>query len=86
MRVRCEAFRARCESGMRDAEAAHIPVPEHFSQASTHALHLECLNAPCPRSVQATVLTYPALFTHVTKSGIIESLFKSRQTHQTGQN
>lgn len=34
MRVRCEAFRARCESGMRDADAAHIPVPEHFSQAS----------------------------------------------------
>ncbi|KAK9857634.1 hypothetical protein WJX84_009149 [Apatococcus fuscideae] len=37
MRARCEAFRARCASGMRDAEAAHIPVPEHFSQEALRA-------------------------------------------------
>ncbi|KAK9817485.1 hypothetical protein WJX74_003052 [Apatococcus lobatus] len=37
MRARCEAFRARCESGMRDAEASNIPVPEQFSQEALRA-------------------------------------------------
>lgn len=37
MRARCEAFRARCESGMRDADASSIPVPEQFSQEAVRA-------------------------------------------------
>jgi hypothetical protein len=32
LRVRCEHFRARCDSGMRDATDSHLPVPEHFSK------------------------------------------------------
>lgn len=32
LRVRCEHFRARCESGMRDAGDHDLPVPEHFSK------------------------------------------------------
>ena len=32
LRVRCEHFRARCDSGMRDARDHDLPVPEHFSK------------------------------------------------------
>ena len=34
LRGRCDHFRARCDSGMRDAEDREIHVPEHFSKAS----------------------------------------------------
>lgn len=35
---RCDLLRARCNSGMADAEAATIAVPEHFSQAAVGCL------------------------------------------------
>lgn len=31
LRVRCDTFRARCDSGMRDAGEARLQVPDHFS-------------------------------------------------------
>lgn len=34
LRGRCDHFRARCDSGMRDAEDREVHVPEHFSKAS----------------------------------------------------
>ena len=42
LRGRCDHFRARCDSGMRDAEDREIHVPEHFSKAS-----LEQNYGPC---------------------------------------
>ncbi|KAL6780621.1 hypothetical protein ACKKBF_B12430 [Auxenochlorella protothecoides x Auxenochlorella symbiontica] len=38
LRQRCEHFRARCESGMRDAAVETIPVPDHFSRQGVEAL------------------------------------------------
>lgn len=35
--VRSELLRARCGSGMRDAEAAQVAVPEHFSRPAVEA-------------------------------------------------
>lgn len=35
--MRCEHFRARCNSGMRDAHAPEVVVPEHFTQAACKA-------------------------------------------------
>ena len=35
LRVRCEHFRARCDSGMRDACDHDLPVPEHFSKVQS---------------------------------------------------
>ena len=35
LRVRCEHFRARCDSGMRDARDHDLPVPEHFSKVQS---------------------------------------------------
>lgn len=32
LRVRCDHFRARCDSGMRDASDDNLHVPEHFSK------------------------------------------------------
>ncbi len=37
LRVRCEHFRARCDSGMRDATDSHLPVPDHFSKVRADA-------------------------------------------------
>ena len=46
--MRCEHFRARCDSGMRDASDSHLPVPDHFSQVSavTERITLNPLMAP----------------------------------------
>ena len=33
LRARCDHFRARCESGMKDAGDAELPMPDHFSEA-----------------------------------------------------
>lgn len=38
MRARCELFRARCDSGMRDADSALCLVPDHFSREAVEAL------------------------------------------------
>jgi hypothetical protein len=35
LRVRCDHFRARCDSGMRDACDDVLQVPEHFSKVPT---------------------------------------------------
>ena len=32
LRSRCDHFRARCDSGMRDALDAEAAVPEHFTK------------------------------------------------------
>lgn len=38
LRQRCDHFRARCDSGMRDARAQRCSVPDHFSREAVEAL------------------------------------------------
>lgn len=38
LRRRCDHFRARCDSGMRDALASRCEVPDHFSRESMEGL------------------------------------------------
>ena len=45
LRARCDHFRARCDSGMRDAGDAELRVPEHFSEARACAGRLHAWRA-----------------------------------------
>lgn len=55
LRVRCEHFRARCDSGMRDAFDCDLPVPEHFSKV--HSI-------PCTCSLPGSQSTTKHLFSN----------------------
>ncbi len=52
--VRCELLRARCSSGMRDASAARVQVPEHFARPVIDAF-VACV--PKPRALQMAFLS-----------------------------
>ena len=47
VRARCDHVRARCDSGMRDADISKVHVPEHFGQVTPPAaiMALPCLAA-----------------------------------------
>jgi protein-L-isoaspartate O-methyltransferase len=52
LRARCELLRARADSGMADACAARVAVPEHFSEAAAAALLDYCYSDACPERVE----------------------------------
>ena len=55
LQARCEHFRARCKSGMRDAGAAAIVVPDHFGREAIEALLQYVYHDSTDRSVEPEV-------------------------------
>lgn len=56
LQARCEHFRARCKSGMRDAVAAAIVVPDHFGREAIEALLHYVYHDSTDRSVEPEVV------------------------------
>ncbi|EIE27207.1 PCMT-domain-containing protein [Coccomyxa subellipsoidea C-169] len=57
LRVRCEHFRARCDSGMRDASDSHLPVPDHFSQEAMEVFKFYLYNDQLDARLDAEAAT-----------------------------
>ncbi|KAK9839878.1 hypothetical protein WJX81_008227 [Elliptochloris bilobata] len=56
LRTRCDHFRARCESGMKDAADADLPVPDHFSEEAVALLVRYLYRDEVPARAEAGLL------------------------------
>ncbi|CAL8462859.1 g2393 [Coccomyxa elongata] len=78
LRVRCEHFRARCDSGMRDATDSHLPVPDHFSKEAMEVfkfyLYQDRLDARLDAESAAAVLHIAQYYGAPRLAGLCERL------------
>ncbi|CAL5223332.1 g5831 [Coccomyxa viridis] len=78
LRVRCEHFRARSDSGMRDARDHDLPVPEHFSKEAMEVflyyVYKDELDARLDAELAATVLHIAQYYGAPRLAGLCERL------------